>query len=125
VEVSYCPRYLLKKGSCADSLQNYMSLCDKGRIYVCRSSFLHFNSPDLNSEHFRLSAQAFFSLVSLCSCIRIEKKIDFKNRFLTLLNHGKAYAIKKAIISYPEPVFQFLVLSKSLESSFGTNHHRV
>jgi hypothetical protein len=40
-----------------------------------------------------------------------------------LLNHGKAYAIKKAIIfcHCPEPVSQFSVLSESLESSFGTN----
>ena len=41
-----------------------------------------------------------------------------KNIFLTLLNHG---AIKKAIIACPEPVSQFLILWKSLESSFGTN----
>ncbi len=44
-----------------------------------------------------------------------------KNSFLTFLNHGKAFAIKKAIISSPEPVSQFLVSWKSLESSFGTN----
>ena len=45
------------------------------RKYVCRSGLLHFNSPDLNSKHLRVSAQKFFSLVSLCSCIRIEKKL--------------------------------------------------
>jgi hypothetical protein len=47
-----------------------------------------------------------------------------KISFLTFLNHGKdgkAYAIKKANISCPEPVSQFLALLKSLESSFGTN----
>jgi hypothetical protein len=44
-----------------------------------------------------------------------------KISFLTLLNHGKAYAIKKATISCPEPVAQFWVVWKSLESSFGTN----
>jgi hypothetical protein len=86
----------------------------KGRRYVCRSNLLHFNSSDLNTKHLRLSAQGFFSLVILCSSIRIMK-------ILILLNHGKAYAIKKAIISCPEPVTQFLVLSKSLESSFGAN----
>jgi hypothetical protein len=47
----------------------------KGRRYVCRSCLLHFNSPDLNSKHLRLSAKKFFSLVSLCSYIRIEKKL--------------------------------------------------
>jgi hypothetical protein len=55
----------------------------------------------LNSKHFRLSAQAIFSLISLCPCF-IEK--------LTFLNHGKAYALKKANISCSEPVSQFLVL---------------
>ena len=49
----------------------------KGRRYVCRWGLLHFNSPDLNSEHLRLSAQGFISLVSLCSCIRMEKKVVF------------------------------------------------
>jgi hypothetical protein len=58
----------------------------KGRKYVCRSCLLHFNSPDLNSKHPRLSAQEFFFLVSLYSCIWIEKKLVL----YTLLNHGKA-----------------------------------
>ena len=44
-----------------------------------------------------------------------------KISFLTPLNLGKAQAVKKAIIACPEPVSQFLVLWKSLESSFGTN----
>ena len=44
-----------------------------------------------------------------------------KNCFLTLLNNGKAQAVKKAIISCQEPVSQILVLSKSLQSSFWTN----
>ncbi len=47
----------------------------KSKKYVCRSCLLHFNSLDLNSKHLRLSAQKFFSLVSLCSCIRIQKKL--------------------------------------------------
>ena len=47
----------------------------KGRKHVCRSGLFHFNSSDLNSKHLRLSAQGFFLLVSLCSCIRMEKKL--------------------------------------------------
>jgi hypothetical protein len=48
-----------------------------GRRYVSISGLLHFNSPYSNSKHIRLSAQPLFSLVSLCSNIRIKKKIVF------------------------------------------------
>jgi hypothetical protein len=43
-----------------------------------------------------------------------------KFSILTLLNHGRAYAMKKAIISCPQPVSQFQVHTKPLESSFRT-----
>jgi hypothetical protein len=87
----------------------------KGRKNVCTSCLLHFNSSDLKSKHPRLSAEGFFPPVSLFSSIRIKKK-----KFSHSLS-GKAYAVMNAIISCPENVTQFLILSKSQENSFGTN----
>jgi hypothetical protein len=64
--------HLLKKGSYAKITCRPVA---KGRKYVCRCCLLHFNSTDLNFKHLRPSAQEFFSPVSLCSFIRIEKKL--------------------------------------------------
>jgi hypothetical protein len=54
---------------------------------------------DLNLELFLHLNPVFFHSVSpiesLVSCIRTDKK----NMFQALLNHGKAYAIKRAIAS--------------------------
>ena len=68
----FSPWHLLKKGSWA---KLYAILWQKVEDMFVDEVFFISNSPDLNSEHLRLSAQGFISLVSLCSCIRIEKKI--------------------------------------------------
>jgi hypothetical protein len=100
---------LLKKGSCA---KLYVILT-KGRRYVSyRSSLLHFNSPDLNSKHLRFSAQVFFSLVSLCSCIRIGKKIDphFLKSWESLCCKESNHFLSRTCIS----VFGSLKISREL-----------
>ena len=94
-----------------------MPSCDK-RQKICLQKW----SPLFQFTRFEFQAPQTLSSRILFPCIFV---FLYQNRekisSLTLLNHGKAQAIKKAIIACPEPVSQVSVLWKSLESSFGTN----
>jgi hypothetical protein len=78
-------------------------------------------SPPFQLARFEFQAPQTLSLSILFPCIFV---FLYQNRekisFLTLLNNGKVYAIEKATIPCPQPVSQFWVPSKFLESSFGT-----
>ncbi len=64
----------------------------------CTSSFLDFHSSDLNSEGLKISATSIL-LPCIFGFLYQNRR---NNTFQALLNHGRAYALTKALVSWPE-----------------------